>query len=537
MEREEEGRATQRRNPLAFFNRRQQMGWAALVMGVSVLMSRFMGLIRDKVISYLFGATGDSDLYFAAFVIPDFINYLLAGAYFSITLIPLLSVYFEKDEEDGWRFFSTVFTWITLLISAITAIALVFAPNLASIAAPGLSQEGLARLAFFLRIILPAQICFLLGSSFSAILFLRKQFLVPALTPLVYNFMIILGGILLRHRGMEGFCWGVLAGAFVGNFCLPYLAARFGHGLELRFSIYHPGLKHFFVLALPLMLGQSVVVLDEQLVRVFGSLAGVGAISWLNYARRIMLVPVGVVAQAAGVASYPFLAELVAKKEFSEFHQSLNSALRGTLAFLVPLTIWMMVVSEPTIRLIFQQGHFGPADTTRTSHLLQIMLVVVSCWGFQQVLGRAYYARQDTLTPAIIGTATTLISIPIYYFISLRLQVVGVALASSISIGLYTGSLSLWWLHRFGKEAFLGLGKDCLKVAVLSLIAVFPAILVVKFRFIDVEVHPYGEAIYAIGVSGLCFAVIFLLLSRFLMPDLVKPVLQKAGPIGRLLLR
>jgi len=506
-------------------------------MGVSVLLSRFMGLIRDKVISYLFGATGDSDLYFAAFVIPDFINYLLAGAYFSITLIPLLSAYFEKNEEDGWHFFSTVFTWVTLLISAVTAIAFGLAPRLASFAAPGLSQEALARLAFFLRIILPAQVCFLLGSCFSALLFLRKQFLVPALTPLVYNSMIILGGVLMRHRGMEGFCWGVLAGAFIGNLCLPYLAARFGHGLELRFSIYHPGLKRFFVLALPLMLGQSVVVLDEQLVRVFGSLAGVGAISWLNYARRIMLVPVGVVAQAAGVASYPFLAELVARKELVKFHQSLNSALRGTLAFLVPLTIWMMAVSEPTIKLIFQQGNFGPADTTRTSQLLQIMLVVVFCWGFQQVLGRAYYARQDTLTPAIIGTVTTLISIPVYYFTTLRFQVVGVALASSFSIAFYTGFLSLWWLHRFGKEAFTGLASDFLKVVVLSCISVFPAILLVQFRFIDPDVHPYLEALFAIGISGMIFTLIFLLLSRFFIADLVKPILQKAGPLGHLLIR
>jgi len=81
------------------------MGWAAVIMGGSILLSRFMGLIRDKIISYLFGATQESDLYFAAFVIPDFINYLLAGAYFSITLIPLLSSYFEQDEEEGWRFF------------------------------------------------------------------------------------------------------------------------------------------------------------------------------------------------------------------------------------------------------------------------------------------------------------------------------------------------------------------------------------------------------------------------------------------------
>jgi len=506
-------------------------------MGVSVLLSRFMGLIRDKIISYLFGAAGESDLYFAAFVIPDFINYLLAGAYFSITLIPLLSSYFEKGEEDGWRFFSTIFTWVALLISVLTVLAMAFAAQLAHLAAPGLTEESLARLAVFLRIVLPAQICFLLGSCITAVLYLRNQFLIPALMPLVYNFMIILGGILLRSRGMEGFCWGVLTGAFLGNFCLPYWAARGGQGLRLHFSLYHPGLKRFFLLALPLMLGQSVVVLDEQLVRVFGSMAGIGAISWLNYARRIMLVPVGVVAQAAGVASYPFLAELVAKREFSSFHQTLNSALRGTLTLLVPLSIWMMAVSEPTIRLVFQQGHFGSTDTQRTSLLLLVMLAAVFCWGFQQVLGRGYYARQDTLTPALIGTAATVLSVPIYYFLVLRCGVVGVAMASSISVGFYTGFLSLWWRRSFGREAFLGLGRDFRKVVMLSLLAGVPAVLVVKFSVIDSEVHPYGEAFYAIGVSGIAFAAFFVMLSRYFIPDLIRPVLQKAGPLGRLLLR
>ena len=506
-------------------------------MGGSVLLSRFMGLIRDKIISYLFGATQESDLYFVAFVIPDFINYLLAGAYFSITLIPLLSSYFEKDEEEGWRFFSAVLIWVAVLISTLTVLAMGTAPWLARLAAPGLTEEALTRLAFFLRIILPAQVCFLLGSCVTALLYLRKQFLVPALVPLVYNFMIIFGGMLMQRQGMEGFCWGVLAGAFVGNLLLPWLAARSGEGLKLRFTFYHPGLKRFFLLALPLMLGQSVVVLDEQLVRVFGSTAGVGAISWLNYARRIMLVPVGVVAQAAGVAAYPFLAELVAKQDFSTFHQTLNRALRGTLTLLIPLTMWVMAVSEPTIRLIFQQGHFGAVDTLHTSQLLLIMLLAVSCWGFQQILGRGYYAQQDTLTPAIIGTVATLLSIPLYYFLTQRWQALGVALASSISVGLYTVLLSLWWRHRFGNAAFLGLTGDSLKVAALSLLAVFPAILVVNYSPLDANLYPYREAIYAIVTSGVCFATVFLLLSRYFIPALIRPVLQKAGPLGRLLLR
>lgn len=522
---------------MAFWNRQQQMGWAALIMGTSILVSRFMGLIRDKTISYFFGASNQSDLYFAAFVIPDFINYLLAGAYFSITLIPLLAAYFDEDEEDGWRFFSTVFTWIALTITLLTVVAMLFAPQLAHIAAPGLDEPALARLALFLRIILPAQICFLLGSCVSAVLYLRRQFTVPALTPIIYNLLIILGGILLHHKGIVGFCWGVLAGALAGNLLLPYVAAHKGGGLKLRVSFYHPGLKRFALLALPLMLGQSIVVLDEQLVRVFGSLAGVGAISWLSYARRIMLVPVGVVAQAAGVASFPFLAELFAKKDYTQFHQTLNEALRGVLTLLIPLSLWMMIVSKPTVTLIFQQGHFNAADTEQTALLLQILLVVVSCWGFQQILGRGFYARQDTLTPAIVGTLMAIASIPLFYFLTKHFQAIGVALASGTSIALYTSSLALWWYFRFGRQTFAGLARDTLKISAVSLAASIPAVLAANWRLFHWDHHPYLQSLYAIAASGLVYAIIFVFLANYFIPSMIKPFLRKLGPLGYRLMR
>lgn len=506
-------------------------------MGGSVLLSRFMGLIRDKAISYFFGAGEESDLYFAAFVVPDFLNYLLAGAYFSITLIPLLAAYFDEDEEDGWRFFSAVFTWIAIIICLLTGLGMLLAPELARLAAPGLAQQAGARLAFFLRIILPAQICFLLGSCLSAVLYLRRQFTVPALTPLIYNLLIIVGGILLRDQGIVGFCWGVLAGAFLGNLLLPYVAVRKGGGLRLGFCLYHPGLKRFVLLALPLMLGQSIVVLDEQLVRVFGSLAAVGAISWLSYARRIMLVPVGVVAQAAGVASFPFLAELFAKNDLQQFHKTLNSALKGVMVLLIPLSVWMIIVAEPTITLIFQQGHFTVTDTRETSLLLQVLLVVVFCWGFQQVLGRGFYARQDTLTPAIIGTIVFFVSIPFYYVLTKELHALGVAVASAGSIAVYTGALASWWRYRLGKDAFVGLWRDALNVLGMSLAAGLPAVLAVPMEFSFLKKNIYLSALWAISVSGFVFAVIFLLLAGCFIPSLIEPVLKKLGAPGRCLLR
>ncbi|MFZ2446192.1 MAG: murein biosynthesis integral membrane protein MurJ [Syntrophobacteraceae bacterium] len=522
---------------MAFWNTRHQMGLAALIIGAGILLSRFMGLVRDKLISLLFGATLESDLYFAAFVIPDFINYMLAGGYFSITLIPFLSRYFEEDEEEGWRFFSAVFTWITLTICAVTLVAFVFAPRLAFLAAPGLGDEALARLAVFLRIILPAQIFFLMGSCVSAVLYLRKQFTVPALAPVAYNVFIIGGGVALSSWGMEGFCWGVLAGSIIGNFLLPLLAARSGGGFRLRWSLYHPGLKKYFLMALPLMIGKSITIVDEQFVRIFGSLAGVGAISWLNYARRIMLVPVSVVAQAAGVASYPFMADLFAKKDLTRFYATIRAALQNVLTLLVPLSIWMILAAEPTVRLIFEQGRFGAQDTAQTARLLQVLLLCAACWGYQQVLGRAFYARLDTLTPAILGTVVTVLSIPFFYFFTVRIGVLGVAAASAASIFAYSAVLTAWWKVKVGDEAFTGLVAATLKVAGLSVVSVLPAWAAGKINVFSAQTSPHLAALFEIALSGLCFGIVFAVLSGYFIPETVRPFLERIGPVGRRLLR
>lgn len=507
----------------------QAMGLAALVMGLSTLFSRFMGLFRDQVISYLFGATRESDIYFAAFVIPDFINYLLAGAYFSITLIPLLSRRFEKDPEDGWQFFSSVLFWVGAAITLLTLLAMAGAPRLAFLAAPGLSEEGLVRLTIFLRIILPAQIFFLVGACFMAILYVRKQFLVPALAPIVYNLFIILGGILLRSRGMEGFCWGVLAGSFLGHLILPLCAVRFGGGLRLSVCLTHPGLKRFVALALPLMLGLSIVVLDEQFLRVFGSMVGEGAVSWLNYGRRIMMVPVGAVAQAAGVASYPFLAELVARNDRVRFDETLNAALRNILVILIPLSVWMMVAAEPTVRLIFQQGHFSPADTQTTARILRILLTVVVCWGVFQVLGRAFYAHEDMLTPVLLGTGVTILSVGVYFYMARYCQANGVAVASSLSITTYTVVLGWAWRRRFGGGAFRDLGRSAILIAAFSAVGAGAAYPLGRLEWLPLEGHPLLQTLGSLALSGLGFGAVFMVLLSRLAPQLAKPLLERVA--------
>lgn len=525
---------------MKLFTRTQQMGAAALIMAASVFVSRFMGLVRDKVISYLFGATVEADIYFAAFVVPDFINYLLAGGYFSITLIPLLAGRFERDPEDGWRFFAAAFWWIAMASCLLTGAAWWFAPELARVAAPGFDAASTARLVRFLRIILPAQAFFLPGACVTALLYMRRQFVAPALGPLAYNGCIIGSGVvcwgLFPMRGMEGFCWGVLAGAALGSFALPLLAAARGGGVRLRPVLRHAGVRRFALLALPLMIGQSVVVLDEQFVRVFGSMTGEGAVSLLHYARRIMLVPVGVVAQAAGVASYPFLAALAARGEANAFDATLSTALRNALVVIIPLSAWLLLAAEPAMRLIFQGGGFTAAETVASVPLLRVMLCGVAFWAVQQVVGRAFYAHGDTVTPAVVGTLATLAALPLYMVAGHAgtRGTLGVAAAGTAAVAMYTVALALAWRRRHGGAGLYGIIGCSARSAALCAAAALAAWPALTHAPLLAPASPSGAvwgAFLALAASGPVFAGAYLLLARRLAPDLAEPVLAQMRPL------
>ena len=527
----------------------RHLGVAALIMGTSVLLSRFMGLIRDMVIGHFYGASSETDVYFASFMVPDFINYLLAGGYFSITLIPVLSRCFANNKNDGWKLFSAVFWWVCIFILFFTSVAFVFAPQLTHIVAPGFSPQAKERLAFFLRIILPAQAFFLPGACLTAILYLRRHFVVPALTPLIYNGAIIIFGLLLIKQGMTGFCWGVLIGAFCGSFLLPLWAVYKGSKqpqiaqqadedgditgkFKLSLTLKHPELKKIVLLALPLMLGQSMVALDEQFFRIFGSLAQEGSVSLLNYARRLMQVPVGVVAQAAGVASFPFLAHLAATHNTERFNQTLQSALKSVLAVLAPICAFMILGADPIIQLIYQHGGFTPQNTADAALLLRIMLVGVMFWGVQQLMGRAFYAHENTLTPALCGTLVTLVFLPVYYFAALGYGPQGIAGVSVFGVACYAAILVGMWVKKHGAEALWGVAGHGFMACGLSLAALLPAAGLFYLFRTQCE-HNIFFSLLSLLLCGTLFSFTYLLISRLLCPAMLEPL----APLGRRLER
>src|SRR3972149_5018216 len=213
----------------------------AIVMG-GILLSRILGFVREWMVAHQVGSNAETDAFYAAFTLPDFLNYLVAGASLSITFIPVFAKYAAEDrEEEGWRGFSTVVTVMGGVLAGLVGAGDSFAPQLVGyFIAPGFSPENRDRVIFLTRLMLPAQFCFYQGSILSAVQYAKGRFLIPSLAPVVYNVMIIVGGVLLASRiGMTGFAVGVLAGAILGNLLLQIygagsVQARFRPNLDLR---------------------------------------------------------------------------------------------------------------------------------------------------------------------------------------------------------------------------------------------------------------------------------------------------------------
>ena len=426
------------------------MGAAALVVSAGVLISRILGQVREIIFASLLGANASTDEYVAAFAIPDFLNYLLAGGFLSITFIPIFSRYLAQDDEQGgWEALSAIIRPVAIAITTLVAIGWVAAPQIIELLFPRFQPEQITNTIRFTRIILPAQIFFVLGALFSAVQYTKGVFTIPTLAPIIYNLGIIIGGVawaIVNEASPEGFVWGALSGALVGNFALQWWGARrVGMRLPLKIPWQNPVLREYLLIALPLMIGQSIVVLDETFMRVFGQFVSEGAATELNYARRTMLVPVGVVAQAAGVAAYPFLARLFAEGRIDEMKRTVDKALRVVLVLSTIAAALVAAMTIPIVRALFERSNFTADNTLGTADALFFYAFAIPIWGGLQILNRAFYARREMWTPVVVGTASTIVAIPLYAILQNTFGIRGVAVASTLALGVYTGILAAVW--------------------------------------------------------------------------------------------
>ncbi|MGA8694091.1 MAG: murein biosynthesis integral membrane protein MurJ [Xanthobacteraceae bacterium] len=436
------------------------IAFASIIWASSIFLSRVIGLVREQIIGRTLGATRQADLYFASFTLPDFLNYLLAAGALSIVFIPIFIEYVERGaRDDAWRALSVIANFILIVGGTMIALLMIFARPLASFIAPGFTAPGeLETLTHLIRIILPAQILLMIGGLLSATLQAQDRHLLPAMAPLVYSAGIIAGGLIGSRLGAsaDGFAWGVLIGAALGPFALPLVGCmRSKMRWHPIFSFTNPDLKRYLWLSFPIMIGFSIVVVDEWVIKNQASYLPAGALSYLQYGRTLMKVPIGVFGMAIGVASYPTISRMVAAGNVVEAYGTLAHAVRLMLFVTFAAQICLTLAGFESAYLIwgFLSHQFSTADAEATGSVLAFLSLGLAGWAAQTVISRGFYALGSTWLPTAVGTAVAFCAVPLYVVLRRDYGAFGLAVASAIAILVYV--LLLGWLQyrRFSREA------------------------------------------------------------------------------------
>lgn len=382
---------------------------AGIVM-VLILISRLLGFVRERAVAEVFGLTWETDAFRAAFNIPDLMYFLLVGGAISSAFIPVFSGMLARgQEEEAWGMASTFINLISLALLVLTVLGVIASPWLAPLVAPGFADHQLAFLVVLMRVMFPAVLFTALAGVGMGVHNSYQSFMVPLLGPIMYNVAITLSAYVLGPTmGIMGMAVGTVAGA-VTNFLMqvPFVAST-ARRFPWRIDLSHPGLHKVLKLMLPTLIGLSIVQLNTIILTALASTLTDGRITALNLANRLVQLPLGVFGMGMSMVIYPVLSRLAAVGDIRQFRATLTTGLRSILFITVPSAAGLIALREPIVRLLFEVGEFGPDDTVTTAYALLFFSVGVFAVSSVQLLTRAYYSLQDTVTPVKIGAATVL---------------------------------------------------------------------------------------------------------------------------------
>jgi putative peptidoglycan lipid II flippase len=436
-----------------------------------VLLSRVLGVVRDIVLAYFFGQDVITDTYTAAFRVPDMLYLLVAGGALSSVFVPVFTQYInDRREDDAWRTFGSFITIVGVVAAGLVLVMEIAADFVTRLLFPLFSQPVVAETAALSRILLPAQWCFFVGGLMMGVLQARGRFLVPALGPVIYNITIILGGLLggwLFYRqpqvGISLMTWGALIGAVVGNFLLPLWdlrrsGARWKLGIDLR----HPGVVRVGRLLLPAVLGLSLSQLGFWITQSF--LPEGGEISALKYAYNLTQAPIGIFAQASAIVLFPTISLLAAQKDWPAFRTEVSQGIRRILFLTVPASLLMTVLAEPIIRLLYAGPRYGDAEIAQAASALRIYSLGTFAWSAQAVLGRGFFAMQDTRTPLSITKAMIVLFTLSCFALNYLLGFEGLALAMSLVATVNMGIFLVLLGRRVGGLDIRGMARSAARI-------------------------------------------------------------------------
>ncbi len=431
----------------------ERIAKAAGIVAVGNITSRILGLVRDTVKSYFFGATGLVSAFDLATKVPMMFFDLLVGGMVSSALVPVFSEYSKpENRKELWRVASFLLSIGVIALTVLVLLGELLAPQIAYIIGGGLNEETLKLTTQLLRITLPAIVFLNLAGVLSALLYALKRFTLPAFNSAIFNLGIVIATFALAPSfGIHAMAIGLLTGAVLQVVLqLPGLRDA---KLVPVFDWRHPALRRIARLYWPILLGLVVDIVSRTLSYRLATGTGDQSVAWMGYATTLMQFPLGLTSTAVAVAILPTLSQQAADslktEDNQEFLSTLAQGVRMVLVLIIPATFGMFVLAGPIVTLIFEHGAFTPESTLMTTLVLRLYLVGVIAAAVDLLFVNAFYARQQAWTPALVGLIGVFVYLAVALTPLLRREMLLTDLMIANAVQLWFHMLMMWYLlHR-----------------------------------------------------------------------------------------
>ena len=500
------------------FNRQtNSITMAAALVGVSSLLSRLLGVLRDRILAGQFGAGEYLDIYYSAFRIPDMVyNLLILGA-LSAGFIPVFTGLIKDFKSykstglfkylnlEAWDLANNLLNILMLFLVVLSLLGIVFAPSLVSLISPGFSPEAQKTTADLTRIMFLSPLFLGISGIIGGVLQSFKNFLIYSIAPIMYNVGIIIGALWLSpFMGISGLAWGVVLGAFLHMTIQIPVVYNLGWRYHFLIDWRNKNLIKIARMMVPRTLSLAISQINLVVITIIASELASGSLSVFNFANNLQSFPVGIFGISFAVAAFPALSVAVHDNKKMVEHFSL--ATRQTLFFIIPATILLITLRAQVIRVILGTGSFDWEDTILTMDTLGFFALSLFAQAIIPLQTRVFYARQDSRTPFFIGLSVVIVNIFLSIWLAGRMGVAGLALAFSISTILNFILLWVWLCYKIGNMDQAKILISTLKFSVAGIGAGFVVQLMKNIVWAYINMNTFSGVLIqgaAAGTGGL----------------------------------
>ncbi|MFA6007868.1 MAG: murein biosynthesis integral membrane protein MurJ [Candidatus Shapirobacteria bacterium] len=471
---------------------------ATIVLAVTFGISALLGFLRTR---FLYAAffkccVLDLDAYNAAFRIPDLIFKLLVTGALSASFIPVFASQLHKNKKEAYQMASSVINLLLIVFTIVSIIVLIFAHPLSQLIAKGFSDYQIDLMSNLSRILLLSEIFFLISNFLTAILQVKQAFIIPSLSPIIYNLFIILSIFTLAPAfGIYGVVYGTVVGAFFHMAIQIPSIKRLGFKYSRLANYKLSGVKEVIHLMLPRTLSLGLAEIESTVTLFFASTLAAGSISLLNLALQLMYLPSRIFGTTVGQASLPILSKNVAKNQLDLFRDTVRKTILQSIFVALPIAVLILVNRVAIVRLAFGTKQFPWSATLTTARTLAFLTPAIFCQAIIQILIRSFYALHDTKTPLRIS-ALSLISniVTSYYFVTYtNLGIVGLAISASIGNLIQCFGLLWLFIRRIDGHGWSQMLSNFSRIFISSLLSAFVSWL--SIRCLDLFILDTSKAL------------------------------------------